>query len=84
MVKVVVEGLSTVIEMEGRVLRSRTVFSASFKPFYTRASYIHPIEFEFAQMAWGVVLGLGGYSATVAAIYTMLDRRRVVSPAGVA
>ncbi|CAN0599800.1 unnamed protein product, partial [Laminaria digitata] len=34
-VDVVFEGLSVVIEMEGRVTRSRTVSTASMKPFYT-------------------------------------------------
>ena len=38
-VEVVVEGLSVVIEMEGRATRSRTVFTASQKPFYTRHQF---------------------------------------------
>ena len=82
---VVLEGLSVVIEMEGRATRSRTVSTASLKPFYTRPSDLrHPMEDEFAQLAWGADLGLGGLSTTAAPMYTLLDRRRVVSATGVA
>ena len=64
---VVLEGLSVVIEMEGRATRSRTVSTASLKPFYTRPSDLrHPMEDEFAQLAWGADLGLGGLSTTAA------------------
>ena len=60
-VEVVIEGLSVVIEMEGRTTRSRTVSAASLKPFYTRPSDLgHPMENEFAQMAWGADLGSEG------------------------
>ena len=62
-VEVVIEGLVVVIEMEGRTTRSRILCAASLKPFYTRPSDLpHPMENEFAQMAWGADLGLGGYS----------------------
>ena len=44
-VEVVIEGLSVVIEMEGRTTRSRTVSAESLKPFYTRPSDLrHPIH----------------------------------------
>ena len=80
-----IEGLSVVIEMEGRTMRSRTVFSASLKPFYTRPSDLrHPTEDEFAQMAWGPDVGFEGQSTTAAPMYTLLDRRRVVSATGAA
>lgn len=80
-----IEGLSVVTEMGGRATRSRTVSTASLKPFYTRPSDLrHPMEYGFAQMTWGAGLGLGGYSATVSLTYTLLDRRRVVSASGVA
>ena len=83
-VEVVLEGLSVVIEMEGRAVRSRTVSTASLKPFYTRPSDLrHPMEDEFAQLAWGADLGLGEPSTTAAPMYTLLDRRRVVSATGV-
>ena len=52
--ELVVEGLSVVIEMEGRTTPSRTVSAASLKPFYTRPSDLRqPREDEFAQIAWG-------------------------------
>ena len=35
-------------------------------------------------MAWGVDLGLGGPSTVAAPMYSLLDRRRVVSATGVA
>ena len=48
-VEVVMEELSAVIEMEGRAKRSRTVSTASLKPFYTRPSDLrHPMEDEVA------------------------------------
>ena len=81
----VIEGLSVVIEMEGRMTRSRTVSAALLKPFYTRPFDLrYPMEDEFAQMAWGADLGLGGHSTTAAPMYTLLDRRRVLSATGVA
>ena len=84
-VEVVIEGLSVVIEMEGRTPRSRTVSTTSLKPFYVRpADLRHPMEDEFAQMAWGADLGLGADSTTAAPMYTLLDRRRVISSSGVA
>ena len=64
-VEVVVEGLSVVIEMEGRATRSRTVSAALLRPFYTRRSDLrHPMEDKFAQRAWGADLELGGCSTT--------------------
>ena len=42
------------------------------------------MEDEFAQMAWGADSGLEQQSATAAPMYTLLDRRRVVSATGVA
>ena len=60
-VEVVIEGLSVVIEVEGRTTRSRTVSAASLKRFYMRLSdFRHSMEVEFAQMAWGADLGPGG------------------------
>ena len=60
-VEVVIEGLSVVIEMEGRTTRSRAASAASLKPFYMRPSDLrHPIEDEFAQMVWGADLGSEG------------------------
>lgn len=51
-VEVVIEGLSVVIEMGVRAVRSRTVNTASLKPFYTRPSDRRPpMEDEFAQLA---------------------------------
>ena len=45
--------------------RARTAYTASLKPFYTRPSDLrHPMEDEFAQLAWGADLGLGGLSTT--------------------
>ena len=70
---VVLEGLSVVIEMEGRATRSRTVSTASLKPFYTRPSDLrHPMEDKFAQLAWGADLELGGLSTTAAPMYLSL------------
>ena len=84
-VEVLIEGLNAVMEMEGRAKRSRTVSTASLKPFYTRPSNLrHPMEDEFAQMAWRANLGLGEHSTIAAPMYTLLDRRRVVSASGVA
>ena len=81
-VDVVFEGLSFVIEMEGRATRSRTVSTASLKPFYPTPSDLRrPMKDEFAQVAWGVDLGLEAHSITAAPMYTLLDRRRVVSSA---
>lgn len=52
MIGVVIEGLSVIIEMEGRAPRSRTVSATSLKPLYVRpADLRHPIEDEFAQVA---------------------------------
>ena len=84
-VDVVFEGLSVVIEMEGRATCSRTASTASLKPFYPRPSdFRHPMEDEFAQVAWGADLRLGGHSTTAAPTYTLLDRRWVVRSAGAA
>ena len=81
-VDVVFEGLSG--HRDGGP-RSRTVSTCSLKPFYTRPSDLrHPMEDEFAQMAWGADLGLEQQSPTAAPMYTLLDRRRVVSAKGVA
>ena len=80
-----IEGLSVILEVEGRTTRSRTVSDASLKPFYTRPSDLrHAMEDQFAQVAWGADLGLGGHSTTAAPMYTLLDRRRVVGANGVA
>ena len=53
--------------------------------FYVRRSDLrHPMEDEFAQVAWGAGLGLGGLSISVAPpMCTLLGRRRVVSSTGV-
>ena len=42
------------------------------------------MEDEVGQMAWGADLRLGGHSTTAAPMYTLLDRKRVVSATGVA
>ena len=84
-VKVVIEGLSVVIEMAGRTTRFRAVSDASLKPFYTRPSDLrYPMEDKLAQMAGGADLGLKGNSTTAAPVYTPLARRRGVSATGVA
>ena len=55
----VFEGLGVVIEMKGWATRSRTVSTSLLKPFYTRPYDLrHPVEVEFAQMAWRADLGL--------------------------
>ena len=84
-VKIVFKGLSAVIEMEGRKTRTRTVSMASLQPFYRHSSDLqHPIEDEFAQIAWGVDFGLRGDSVAAAPMYTPMDRRTIVSASGVA
>ena len=71
--------------MEGRAARSSIVSTASVKPFYVMASALqHPMEDEFAQVAWSADLRLEGHLTIAAPMYTLLDRRRVVSSAGVA
>lgn len=60
---VLFEGLSVDIEMDSRATRYRTAYTASLKPFYTGPSDLrHPMEDEFAQVAWGADLKLGGLS----------------------
>ena len=72
------KGVSTVIEMEGRKKRSRTVSVVSLKPFYRRSSDMrHPIGDEFAQIAWGADLGLKGDSVAAAPMYTLIDRKKM-------
>lgn len=67
------------------MLRFRTVSVASLKPLYKRPSDLrHSMEDEFAQMACGADLGLGGYSTTATPMYTILDTRRAVSSKGMA
>ena len=83
-VDAVFQGLSVVIEMEGWATRSRTFSTASLKPFYPRSSDLrHPMEDECAHVAWGAGLELEAhFSTTAAPMYTLLDRRRVVSSVG--
>ena len=58
---------------------------ASLKPFYGRSSVLrHPIEDEFAPIAWGAAFGLRGDSVAAAPMYTLMDRRTMVSASGVA
>ena len=79
------EGLSLVIEMEGWATRFRTVSTASLKPSYPRPSVLrHPVEVGFAQITWGADLGLKEHSTAAAPMYTLLDRKRVVSSPGAA
>ena len=83
--RVVFKGLSAVIEMNGRRKRSRTVSVASLKPFHRRSSDLrHPIGDEFAQIAWGADLGLKGDSVAAAPMYTLIDRKQMVSESGTA
>ena len=80
-----IEGLSVVVEIMGSVTRSRTVSAASLKPFYTRPSDVrHPMGDGFAHMTWGADVGLEGYPTPAALMYTLQDRKRVVSATGVA
>ena len=84
-VKIVFKGFSAVIEMERRKTRTRTVSMASLKPLCRRPSDLrHPMEDEFAQIAWGTDFGLRGDSAAAAPMYTLMDRRTIVSTSGVA
>ena len=58
---------------------------ASLKPFYGRSSDLrHPIEDEFAPIAWGAAFGLRGDSVAAAPMYTLMDRRTMDSVSGVA
>ena len=84
-VKIVFKGFRAVIEMERRKTRTRTVFMASPKPLYRRPSDMrHSIEDKFAQIALGADFGLRGDSAGAAPMYTLMDRRTIVSTSGVA
>ena len=58
---------------------------ASLQPFFGRSSDLrHPTEDEFAQIAWCVDFGLRGDSVAAAPLYTLMDRRTMVSASGVA
>lgn len=87
-VEVVIGGPSVVILMEGEATHSRnvsTASTASLKPFYTRPSdFQHPMEDDVEQMAWRADLGSGGHSIKSAPMYTLPDRRRVVSATSIA
>ena len=52
---------------------------ASLKPIYRRSSDLrHPIEDEFAQIAWGADFGPRGDSGAAAPMYTLVDRSTMV------
>ena len=71
--------------MGGRKTRTTTVFMASLKPFCRRSSDLrHPIEDDFAQIARGADVGLRGNSVAAAPMYTLMDRRTIVSAPGAA
>ena len=54
---------------------------ASLQPLYRRSSDLrHPIEDEFAQIAWGAGFGLRGDSVAAAPMYTLIDRTMVSAP----
>ena len=60
-VEVVIEGLSVLIEIKGKMTRSKMIFAASLKPFYTWPSDLrHLKEDVFAQKAWVPDLGSEG------------------------
>lgn len=80
-VGVVIDGSSFVIEMEGQATRSRTVPTASLKPFYTRT--VRPTASHGGRVRTnGVGSGPRARSTLdhfAASMYTVLGRRRVVS-----
>ena len=84
-VEVLIQGFSAVIETESGAKRSNMASTSSLKPLYTRISDLrHSMEDDFEQMASRAELELGEHSTIAAPIYTLLDRRRVVSASGVA
>ena len=70
--------------MEGRKQRIRQVPTSLVKPFHVRPPDLrHPMADEFAQYAWQADFGLLAPSITATPLYTLVDRREVVSETGV-
>ena len=77
------KGLVVEVEMEGRKLRSRRVSPSGIKPFHVRPPDLrHPFADEFAQYAWPADYGLASSSVAATPLYTLSDRRVIVTESG--
>jgi len=76
--RVLQEGLSVEVEMQGRQLRRRRVPTSLIKPFHKRPTDLrHPMADEFALQVWTADIGLQQPSVTARPLYTLGERREV-------